>query len=122
MLVLPFVLYLLSAAQSMTAALTDSNLEKHVDVLSLNYNFNPVKPSYWTSYPHHRRTPCALSPDGKSIYIAYLDASETDVHVQEVDSSTFLAIGSTITISGCKEGVYTPDLEEYLPSIVGENK
>lgn len=106
MLVLPFVLYLLSAAQSVT----DSNLEKHVDVLSLNYNFNPVKPSYWTSYPHHRRTPCALSPDGKSIYIAYLDASETDVHVQEVDSSTFLAIGSTITISGCKEGVYTPDL------------
>ncbi|KAN0080784.1 hypothetical protein V8E54_003988 [Elaphomyces granulatus] len=75
----------------------------HVDVLNLEFSFNPVKPSYWTGYGHHRRIACALSPDGKSIYVAYLDASETDVHVQEVDSSTFLAIGSTVTVSGCKE-------------------
>lgn len=113
MLVLPFILCLLSAVQSVTATLTNSNLQTHVDVLNLEFSFNPVKPSYWTGYGHHRRIACALSPDGKSIYVAYLDASETDVHVQEVDSSTFLAIGSTVTVSGCKEGLYTRFWTQY---------
>ncbi|KAL1623656.1 hypothetical protein SLS56_008177 [Neofusicoccum ribis] len=103
MLVPSFALLLLSAVQSTTAALTESNLEKHVDTLALDFAFGPVKEAYWTSIPHHRRTPFAVSPDGKSAYLAYLDGSETDVHVQQVDPSTFAATGTTVTISGAKE-------------------
>ncbi|KAF7164711.1 hypothetical protein CNMCM6106_001123 [Aspergillus hiratsukae] len=98
-----FVLSLLSAALDVAAGLTASNLQKHVDVLALNFNFNPVKAAYWTNYPHHRRTPFAVSPDGKSAYLAYLDSSETDVHVQQLDPSTFQATGTTVTVAGGKE-------------------
>ncbi|KAJ5911353.1 uncharacterized protein N7473_000656 [Penicillium subrubescens] len=98
-----FILSLLSAALGASAGLTTSNLETHVDVLALDSAFNPVKEAYWTGYPHHRRTPFAVSPDGKSAYIAYLDSSETDVHVQELDPTTFEATGTTVTVSGGKE-------------------
>ncbi|KAE8154871.1 hypothetical protein BDV25DRAFT_147124 [Aspergillus avenaceus] len=91
------------SALGASAALTESNLEKHADVLALSHSFNPVKDAYWTGYPHHRRTPFAVSPDGKSAYVAYLDASETDVHVQQVDASTFKATGTSVTVSGGKE-------------------
>lgn len=96
-----FILSCLTVAVS--AALTDSSLEKHVDSLTLSSSFNPIKESYWTGYPHHRRTPFAVSPDGKSAYLAYLDASETDVHIQQVDPSTFTAVGTATTVSGAKE-------------------
>jgi hypothetical protein len=96
-----FIFSLLAGATS--AALTDGSLEKHVDSLTLVAPFNPIKDSYWTGYPHHRRTPMAVSPDGKSAYLAYLDASETGVHVQQVDPSTFAAVGTPTTISGGKE-------------------
>ncbi|KAJ5679583.1 hypothetical protein N7462_007827 [Penicillium macrosclerotiorum] len=96
-------IFLLSAALGASAALTKSKLKTHVDVLALDHSFNPVKAAYWTGYPHHRRTPFALSPDGKSAYIAYLDASETDVHVQELDPTTFKATGTSVTVEGGKE-------------------
>jgi len=100
-----FVLSLLSAALGASAAVSESNLKAHVDVLALDYSFNPVKAAYWTGYPHHRRTPFAVSPDGKSAYIAYLDSSATDVHVQQLDPTTFAATGTTVTVSGGKEGM-----------------
>ncbi|KAK8159780.1 hypothetical protein IWX90DRAFT_389979 [Phyllosticta citrichinensis] len=103
MLVLSSALLLLSAAQSSLAALTTSNLNKHVDVLTLDNAFNPVEEAYWTGLPHHRRTPFAVSPDGKSAYLAYLDSSGTNVHVQEVNPSTFAATGTTVTVTGGKE-------------------
>ncbi|KAK8207178.1 hypothetical protein IWZ01DRAFT_575167 [Phyllosticta capitalensis] len=103
MLVLSSALLLLSAAQSSLAALTTSNLKKHVDVLTLENAFNPVEEAYWTGLPHHRRTPFAVSPDGKSAYLAYLDSSGTDVHVQPVNPSTFAATGTTVTVTGGKE-------------------
>jgi hypothetical protein len=84
-------------------ARTKATLAKHVDSLALDFDFNPVKDAYWTGYPHHRRTPFAISPDGQSAYLAYLDASETDVHVQQVNPKTFKAVGATKTISGAKE-------------------
>jgi hypothetical protein len=96
-----FILSLLAGATS--AVLTDSSLEKHVDSLTLSASFNPIKESYWTGYPHHRRVNFGVSPDGKSAYIAYLDASETGVHVQQVDPSTFAAVGTPTTVSGGKE-------------------
>jgi hypothetical protein len=99
-----FVLSLLSALGA-SASLLKSNLKTNVDVLALDYSFNPVKASYWTGYPHHRRTPFAVSPDGKSAYIAYLDSSATDVHVQQLDPDTFKATGTTVTVSGGKEGM-----------------
>ncbi|KAJ5986309.1 hypothetical protein N7451_010674 [Penicillium sp. IBT 35674x] len=98
-----FILSLLSAALGASAGLTTSNLKTHVDVLALDSAFNPVKEAYWTGYPHHRRTPFAVSPDGNSAYIAYLDSSETDVHVQKLDPTTFEATGTTVTVSGGKE-------------------
>lgn len=101
----PFILSLLSAALGASAAVSRSNLKTHVDVLALDYAFDPVKAAYWTGYPHHRRTPFAVSPDGKSAYIAYLDSSATDVHVQQLDPTTFAATGTSVTVSGGKEGV-----------------
>ncbi|KAJ5805655.1 uncharacterized protein N7503_003257 [Penicillium pulvis] len=98
-----FILSLLSAALGASAGLTSSNLKTHVDVLALDSAFNPVKEAYWTDYPHHRRTPFAVSPDGTSAYIAYLDSSETDVHVQKLDPTTLEATGTTVTVSGGKE-------------------
>lgn len=86
---------------------TDSNLEKkHVDVLTLQHHLNPVKAAYWTNLPHHRRTPFAVSPDGDSAYLAYLDSSETDVHVQQLDPSSSKATGTFVTVTGGKEGTF----------------
>ncbi|KAF2466857.1 uncharacterized protein BDR25DRAFT_235738, partial [Lindgomyces ingoldianus] len=101
MLLSTFILSFLYSGAS--AAATGIVLEKHVSALSLSASFNPIKESYWTGYPHHRRTPFALSPDGKSAYLAYLDASETDVHVQQVDPASFAAVGTPTTITGAKE-------------------
>ncbi|KZM23639.1 uncharacterized protein EKO05_0007444 [Ascochyta rabiei] len=96
-----FILSLLTSVVS--AQLSSNNLEKHVGSLTLSSSFGPVKESYWTGYPHHRRTPFAVSPDGKSAYLAYLDASETGVHVQQVNPSTFAAVGDAVTVTGGKE-------------------
>ena len=85
------------------ADLTNASLKKHNDTLKLDFPFNPIKPAYWTGYPHHRRTPFAVSPDGKSAYLAYLDNSETDVHVQRLDPATFAAVGKATTVKGAKE-------------------
>ena len=96
----------LCAAQSVTAALDASLLETYVDSLELISSFNPVEAAYWTGYKHHRRTPFAVSPDGESAYLAYLDSSETGVHVQQVDPNTFEAGGTTVTVSGGQEGTF----------------
>lgn len=80
-----------------------SSLTRYVDSLQLDFSFNPVKAAYWTGFPHHRRIPFAVSPDGNSAYVAYLDSSETDVHVQKLDPKTFAAVGQSVTIKGGKE-------------------
>ena len=90
------------AAQS-SAGLSESSLKNHVDTLTLSHSFDPIIPAYWTGYPHHRRTPFAVSPDGSSAYLAYLDSSSTGVHVQQVDPTTFAAVGNAVTISAGKE-------------------
>ncbi|KAL4789827.1 hypothetical protein BDV19DRAFT_14139 [Aspergillus venezuelensis] len=100
---IPVLAAVLAAAQSATAALSEANLETFVGSLELTSSFNPVEAAYWTGYKHHRRTPFAVSPDGESAYLAYLDSSETDVHVQKVNPSTFKAVGDTVTVSGGKE-------------------
>ena len=102
MLLLTIIFILASAIQAI-AGLDSSSLSTYVNSLNLNFEFNPVKAAYWTGYPHHRRTPFALSPDGKSAYLAYLDNSETDVHVQKLDPSTFTTLGSAVTVTGAKE-------------------
>ncbi|KAM0543167.1 hypothetical protein ACHAPJ_012422 [Fusarium lateritium] len=85
------------------AQLTSSSLESHVDTLTLGSSFNPVKEAYWTGLPHHRRTPFAVSPDGKTAFLAYLDASGTGVHIQGVNPKTFAAVGTPVTIKNGKE-------------------
>ncbi|KAI5467491.1 hypothetical protein BGZ63DRAFT_346914, partial [Mariannaea sp. PMI_226] len=96
-------LFTLSVCVALAAALTSSSLESHVDSMTLSSSFNPIKESYWTGYPHHRRTPFAVSPDGKSAYLAYLDSSGTGVHIQGVDPKTFAAVGDTVSIPAGRE-------------------
>lgn len=104
-----FVLSLLASAVS--AQLSETNLKSYVGSLSLSANFNPIKEAYWTGLPHHRRTPFAVSPNGKSAYLAYLDASDTNVHIQQVDPTSFAAVGDAVTVTGAKEagGLYAHD-------------
>ncbi|TID23759.1 hypothetical protein E2P81_ATG03326 [Venturia nashicola] len=87
----------------LVAGLDSSSLTQFKDSLALDSNFSPVIEAYWTGYPHHRRTPFAVSPDGASAYLAYLDSSGTDVHVQKVKPDTFVADGAAVTITGGKE-------------------
>ncbi|KAK7179143.1 hypothetical protein DPSP01_012205 [Paraphaeosphaeria sporulosa] len=95
--------FALSLFTAVASALSASSLKTHVGSLSLSSSFNPIKDAYWTGYPHHRRTPFSVSPDGKSAYLAYLDSSETGVHIQQVDPSTFAAVGDVISVSTGKE-------------------
>ncbi|KAF2441614.1 hypothetical protein P171DRAFT_74907 [Karstenula rhodostoma CBS 690.94] len=95
--------FTLSLFTAVVSALSASNLKTHVGSLSLSSSFNPVKDAYWTGYPHHRRTPFSVSPDGKSAYLAYLDSSETGVHIQQVNPSTFAAVGDAVSVSTGKE-------------------
>lgn len=95
--------FTLSLFTAVVAALSESSLKTHVGSLSLSSSFNPIKDAYWTGYPHHRRTPFCVSPDGKSAYLAYLDSSETGVHIQQLDPSTFAAVGDAVTVSTGKE-------------------
>lgn len=49
-----------------------------------------------------------VSPDGASAYLAYLDNSETDVHIQKIDPNTFATVGPALTVTGAKEGAWLP--------------
>jgi hypothetical protein len=98
-----FTSALLFAGAKLVAGLDSSSLTQFKDSLTLSSSFGPVKEAYWTGYPHHRRTPFAVSPDGLSAYLAYLDSSGTDVHVQKVKVDTFEADGVAVTITGGKE-------------------
>lgn len=96
------------------AQLTPANLKTYPNTLTLDHAFNPVIPSYWTNYPHHRRTPFAVrvmaslhlpfaniiqvAPNGKSAYLAYLDSTGKGVHVQKVDPITFKNAGAAVTV------------------------
>lgn len=73
------------------------------DVLDLKHAFNPVIPAYWTGLPHHRRTPFAISADGTTGYIAYLDASGSGVHVEHIDPQTRRPKHPDVTIPNVKE-------------------
>ncbi|KAJ9148397.1 Muc1 extracellular alpha glucan glucosidase-like [Pleurostoma richardsiae] len=98
------LLFVLPSVTICTAAgLSSSSLENHVDTLTLSKAFNPVEAAYWTGYPHHRRTNFAISPDGKTAYLAYLDSDGEDVLVQPVDPTTFSAVGTSVTVTGAKE-------------------
>ena len=98
------IAYLLASTAALVAAVDPSlKLKTFVDSLTLKHEFNPVKASYWTGLPHHRRINFAVSPDGKTGYIGYLDANETDVHVEHVTPTTMKYKGPDVTIKGVKE-------------------
>lgn len=95
---------LLGLSTAVTAAgLTSDSLTTYVDSATLGSSFDPVIAAYWTGYAHHRRTPFAVSPSGDAAYLAYLDSTGTDVHVQPIDPTTFEATGTATTVSGGKE-------------------
>ncbi|EME81929.1 uncharacterized protein MYCFIDRAFT_77746 [Pseudocercospora fijiensis CIRAD86] len=93
----------MSAAALVAAADPSLNLKTYVDAVDLDANSNPIKEAYWTGLPHHRRTPFAVSPDGKTGFVAYLDASGSGVHVQHVDPSAFTATGTAVTVDAVQE-------------------
>lgn len=85
------------------AGITNDSMTTYVDSLALTSSFDPVIAAYWTGYIHHRRTPFAVSPDGSTAYLAYLDSSSTGVYVQALDPTTFKATGTPTSVSGGKE-------------------
>ncbi|KAF2428915.1 hypothetical protein EJ08DRAFT_671212 [Tothia fuscella] len=99
----PSLFLALSHVTSVAAQISASNLQVYRNSLNLDSPFQHTIPAYWTSYPHHRRTPFALAPNGKTAYLAYLDASGKGVHVHKVDPNTYAATGTTVTISNGKE-------------------
>ena len=78
----------------------DASISKFLNSLTLSSPFDPIQAAYWTGLPHHRRTPFAISPDGKSGYVAYLDASLKNIVVQQVDTTLFTAVGTAVTFPG----------------------
>jgi len=90
---------LLVYACGIASVLCDVSISSFPNSLTLAASFNPIKEAYWTGLPHHRRTPFAISPDGKSAYIAYLDSTLANVHVQQVDVTTFAAVGSAVSVA-----------------------
>jgi hypothetical protein len=80
--------------------LADPVLTSFPNALALSSSFDPIKAAYWTGLPHHRRTPFSVSPDGKSAYLAYLDATYSNVVVQQVDTTTFAAVGTAYSTEG----------------------
>ena len=98
------ILPLLASTASLVASDDPSlKLTTYPDVLDLSWSFDPVKASYWTGLPHHRRTPFAVSPDGQTGYLAYLDSNGTGVHVQHFSPPTMTAKGPDITIPNVYE-------------------
>ena len=87
-------------ATSVVCVLGDPVITSFKNSLALDASFDPIKAAYWTGLPHHRRTPFSVSPDGKSAYVAYLDSTYSTVHVQQVDTITFAAVGASYSTSG----------------------
>lgn len=102
---MPFVsLFSAFAIVVLAAAQTPSmRLKTWPDALELKHAFNPIIPAYWTGLPHHRRTPFAISPDGTTGYIAYLDASGDAVHVEHINPRTMKPKHPDVTIPHVKE-------------------
>ncbi|KAI9048729.1 hypothetical protein LZ554_007560 [Drepanopeziza brunnea f. sp. 'monogermtubi'] len=92
----PFLVLLASA----TSVLTEPSVSSFPNSLTLSSPFDPIKAAYWTGLPHHRRTPFAVSPDGTSAYLAYLDSTLENIVVQQVDTATFTAVGTAVTVKG----------------------
>ena len=86
------------------AVLADPFLASFPNSLELSSSFDPIKAAYWTGLPHHRRTPFAVSPDGNSGYLAYLDSTYAKVLVQQVDLTTFEAVGTAYETTGYEAG------------------
>lgn len=93
-------LTLLSLLALASSAIADPIISSFPNSLTLESSFDPIKAAYWTGLPHHRRTPFSVSPDGNSAYLAYLDATYKNVVVQQVDISTFAAVGTAVTLTG----------------------
>ncbi|CUA75739.1 hypothetical protein RSOLAG22IIIB_06046 [Rhizoctonia solani] len=94
---------LLAALPSALAALSASSLKISDDTLTLPVSFDPIQAAYWTGLPNHRRTPFAVSPDGKSAFLAFLSAAKDAVYVQPVNPTTFASNGDAVKIANAKE-------------------
>ncbi|KAI7101459.1 hypothetical protein KC352_g37820 [Hortaea werneckii] len=88
---LAFVVFAATLAVAVDPSL---KLKTFVDVMDLSSEFDPVKAAYWTNLPHHRRTPFAVSPDGETGYLAYLDSSGKGVHVEHIHPATMTRKGT----------------------------
>ncbi|KAG7444017.1 uncharacterized protein BT62DRAFT_901227 [Guyanagaster necrorhizus] len=98
---------LVFAALGIRLALGAVTLESYEDTFSLADSFDPIQAAYWTGdagLPHHRRTPFAVAPDGATGYLAYLNAGQTSVLVQQVNTTSFTSVGDVVTITGTEAG------------------
>lgn len=87
-------------AGCVTSVFADPTISTFPSSLDLSASLNPIKAAYWTGLPHHRRTPFCVSPDGTKAFLAYLDSTGKSVQIQQVDPSTFTAVGSGIVVAG----------------------
>jgi hypothetical protein len=85
---------------SILSILANPIITTYPNSLNLSASFDPIIAAYWTGLPHHRRTPFSISPDGKSAYLAYLSSNLSSVIVQQVNTTTFGAIGTPVEILG----------------------
>ncbi|RDW88970.1 hypothetical protein BP6252_01002 [Coleophoma cylindrospora] len=89
-----------AATTLISTVLADVSITSFANSLKLSSSFDPIKAAYWTGLPHHRRTPFSVSPDGTKGYLAYLDSTYSSVVVQEVDLTTFAAVGTAYKTTG----------------------
>ncbi|KAK7549182.1 hypothetical protein IWX49DRAFT_510996, partial [Phyllosticta citricarpa] len=108
--------------QAAYAAITEANLKTFPNSFALEHPFNGVRDLYWTGMKTHRRVCFAASPSGTIGFVAYLDASERGVHVQQVDLQSFKAIGKAFTVPDGREagGLVVPEDEDGFALLTNE--
>ncbi|KAF2682795.1 hypothetical protein K458DRAFT_488527 [Lentithecium fluviatile CBS 122367] len=103
MLYLPLLLSAIGTAR----ALSENSLLKWVDHLPLASEIIPNIPEHFMG--HHARTPFAISEDGGTLHVAYVEGSRylpnsnMKVHVQKLAPADFEILGGPCTIDGAEE-------------------
>ncbi|KAF1954754.1 hypothetical protein CC80DRAFT_566720 [Byssothecium circinans] len=109
---------ILSTVTAVQAAWSASSLEKHVDALDLVTGFVPVVGNDFIGDPHHHRTPFAVSSDGKSAYIAYLEADGDAITIVDAQEASGLVAHDGLALLTYMNMTQSDKDEYWTPTIV----